>query len=296
LFESIKDHFELCHQELNKKVETLRPILENYLKNNKITFHDLEKSANPTQLKDLMNEFHEKEKIIKQLKPIVNIGIFEFQLDDLLELVSTAPRTWIDKMNKVIPNVLSAKVRSSIERMSEHLNDLSVNPTDVESFIKLKKAVEACNKEKQLHEEMSNDILDLQTIIDASKEIKLQEFDNKLIIELKDISVRYDRKLDATSYFIDNNIQQFRLDLKNEITKFDEQIKNMMSELNNDVLNTYNEDSFNAIDYLEENSLKIKKCLMMKEKYQQQEEDLEIDPAMKSDFENLDNLVYEQQL
>ena len=61
LFESIKDHFELCHQELNKKVETLRPILENYLKNNKINFHDLEKSANPTQLKDLMNEFHEKE-------------------------------------------------------------------------------------------------------------------------------------------------------------------------------------------------------------------------------------------
>ena len=296
LFESIKDHFELCHQELNKKVETLRPILENYLKNNKINFHDLEKSANPTQLKDLMNEFHEKEKIIKQLKPIVNIGIFEFQLDDLLELVSTAPRTWIDKMNKVIPNVLTAKVRSSIERMSEHLNDLSVNPTDVESFIKLKKAVEACNKEKQLHEEMSNDILDLQTIIDANKEIKLQEFDTKLIIELKDISVRYDRKLDATSYFIDNNIQQFRLDLKNEITKFDEQIKNMMSELNNDVLNTYNEDSFNAIDYLEENSLKIKKCLMMKEKYQQQEEDLEIDPTMKSDFENLDNLVYEQQL
>jgi 3-oxoacyl-[acyl-carrier-protein] synthase III len=34
----------------------------------------------------------------------------------------------------------------------------------------------------------------------------------------------------------------------------------------------------------------------MKEKYQQEEEDLELDITMKSDFENLDNLVYEQQL
>ena len=296
LFESLKDHFELCHKELNNCVEKLRPILENYLKNNKINFVDLEKTATPTELKDLLTEFHQKEKEIKQLKSIVNVGIFEFQLDDLLDLVSQAPRAWIEKMNKVIPNVLTTKVKSSIERMSSHLNDLSVNPTDIESFIKLKKAVEACNKEKQLHEDMSNDILDLQTIINDNKEIKLQEYDSKLIIELKDISVKYDRKLDATSYFIDNNIQQFRLDLKNEIQKFDDKIKNMMSELNNDVLNTYNEDSFNAIDYLEENSLKIKKCLMMKEKYQQEEEDLELDSTMRSNFENLDNLEYEQQL
>jgi len=78
-------------------------------------------------------------------------------------------------------------------------------------------------------------------------------------LELKDINVKYDRKLDSTSYFIDNNIQQFRLDLKNEITKFDNEIKSMMSELNNETLNTYNEDTFAAIDFLEENSLKIKK-------------------------------------
>ena len=296
LFESLRENFEKCHQELNKEVDKLRPILENYLKNSKISFAELEKNSTPDQLKSLLSEFQEKEKLMKTLKPIINIGIFEFQLDDLLDMVSEAPRRWIEKMNKVIPNVLTAKMKSSIERMTNHLNELSVNPLDVESFIKLKKAVEACNKEKKLHEDMSNDILDLQSIIDANKEIKLQEYDNKLSIELKDISVKYDRKLDSTSYFIDNNIQQFRLDLKNEITKFDDKIKSMMSELNNDVLNTYNEDPFNAIDYLEENSLKIKKSLMMKEKYQQQEEDLELDETMKSNFENLDNLVYEQEL
>ena len=296
LFESLKDNFELCHKELNKEVEKLRPILENYLKNSKISFPDLERNSTPNQLKELLTEFQEKEKIVKKIKPIINIGIFEFQLDDLLDMVSDAPRQWIEKMNKVIPNVLTTKMNDSIERMSKRLIELNVNPTDVSSFIQLKKAVEACNKEKQLHENMSNDILDLQTIIDANKEIKLQEYDNKLSIELKDTSVKYDRKLDSTSYFIDNNIQQFRLDLRNEITKFDEKIKGMMSELNNDILNTYNEDPFNAIDYLEENSLKIKKSLMMKEKYQQQEEDLELDETMKSNFENLDNLVYEQDL
>ena len=296
LFESLRENFELCHKELNKEVEKLRPILENYLKNSKISFPDLEKNSTPNQLKELYAEFQEKELIVKKIKPIINIGIFEFQLDDLLDMVSNAPRQWIEKMNKVIPNVLTTKMKNSIDRMSKRLTELNVNPTDVTSFIQLKKAVEACNKEKQEHENVSNDIIDLQAIIDNNKEIKLQEYDNKLSIELKDTSVKYDRKLDSTSYFIDNNIQQFRVDLRNEITKFDDKIKGMMSELNNDILNTYDEDPFNAIDYLEENSLKIKKSLMMKEKYQQQEEDLELDETMKSNFENLDNLVYEQDL
>ena len=296
LFESLRENFELCHKELNKEVEKLRPILENYLKNSKISFPDLEKNSTPNQLKELYAEFQEEELIVKKIKPIINIGIFEFQLDDLLDMVSNAPRQWIEKMNKVIPNVLTTKMKNSIDRMSKRLTELNVNPTDVTSFIQLKKAVEACNKEKQEHENVSNDIIDLQAIIDNNKEIKLQEYDNKLSIELKDTSVKYDRKLDSTSYFIDNNIQQFRVDLRNEITKFDDKIKGMMSELNNDILNTYDEDPFNAIDYLEENSLKIKKSLMMKEKYQQQEEDLELDETMKSNFENLDNLVYEQDL
>ena len=295
-FESIKNNFELCHVELNKEVDNLRPILNNYLKNSKINFQELELNATPNELKDLLIEFHEKEKIIKQLKPIKNIGIFEFQLDDLLELVRDAPKSWLEKIRKVIPNVLINKVKKTIERLSKHLIDLNVNPTDIENFIKLKKAVEECNKEKQMHEDISNDILDLQNIIDSYKEIKINDYDNKYLIELKDINVKYDRKLDSTSYFIDNNIQQFRLDLKNEITKFDNEIKSMMTELNNETLNTYNEDTFAAIDFLEENSLKIKKCLTMKEKYQQQEIDLELDETLKSDFENLDNLVYEQEL
>ena len=172
-FESIKANFELCHQELNKEVDNLVPILTNYLKNSKIDFKELEETATPNQLKELMVEFQEKEKIIKKLKPNKNIGIFDFQLDDLLELVSDAPKKWIEKIRKVIPNVLITKVKKTIERLSKHLVELNINPTDIENFIKLKKAVEACNKEKQLHEDINNDIIDLQNIIDSYKEIKI---------------------------------------------------------------------------------------------------------------------------
>ena len=49
----------------------------------------------------------------------------------------------------------------------------------------------------------------------------------------------------------------------------------MISKLNKKTLNTYNKDIFDTIDFQEENGLKIKKSLEMKEKYQQEEEDLE---------------------
>ena len=294
--DSIKYYFDLCHKELEKTIENLRPLLENYQKNENINFNKLKETASPAYLKDLLDDFREEEKNVKALKPVINIGIFEFQIDDLVDLISEDPKKWIEKMKRVIPAILLDKVKKNTFRMKEHLRDLSINPIDVESFIKLKKAVEACNKEKDLHESNSNEILDLQNIIDTNKDIKIPEFDNKFIIELKNVSVQYDRKLDSVSYYIDNNIVQFRAILKNEIKKFDTRVKDLTNGLNNDELNTYNEDTYSAIDFLEENSIQIKKCLESKKKFQQQEDDLEIDSNSKSNFENLELLVYEQEL
>ena len=295
-FDSLKKHFELCHKALENTVKDLMPILESYKKYEKINFKELEENGSPQYLKDLLIEFHEEENKIKLLKPIINIGIFEFQLEDLLDLVSEAPKNWIERMKKVVPKVYLSKVRKNIQRMNAHLTDLNINPNDIESFIRLKKAVESCNREKKLHEDAGNEIIDFQTLLEANKDIKIPEYDLKSVTELKNVNVTYDRKLDSTSYFIDNNISQFKVDLKNEITKFDNYVKDLNTELNNDILNTYNEDTYNALDYLEENSLKINKCLSMKEKYQQQENDLELDITMKSNFENFENLVYHQEL
>ena len=84
-FDALKKYFELCHKGIEKTVQDLMPILENYKKFEKISFKELEESATPQYLKNLLDEFTEEEKRIKLLKPIINIGIFEFQLDDLLD-------------------------------------------------------------------------------------------------------------------------------------------------------------------------------------------------------------------
>ena len=295
-FNSIRENFDKCHEELNKYAESLVPIYRTYLEYNKLNFKSLEESATPKQLKDLLEDFKNQEKIIKALRPFKNIGIFQFQLDDLLEMITEAPRQWLEKIKIVIPNVLIAKENALIEKLTEYLNELSDPVESVETFIKLKKIIEKCNKDKQNIEDESNDIIDLQQILENNKEIKLQEYDQKLSTELKSVTVNYERKLDGQSYFIDNNISSYRAKLKAEIDRFDQQIKGMITELNNETLNKYNEDTFEAIDFLEENSLKIQKCVREEEKYKQEEEDLEVDPLARSNFTNLRDLVYDQEL
>ena len=295
-FNTIRENFDKCHDELNKYADSLVPIYRTYLEYNKLNFKNLEKTSTPKELKDLLDDFKAKDKFIKSLKPFKNIGLFQFQLDDLLEMITEAPKQWLEKIKVVIPNVLVAKENALIEKLSGYVKELNDPVENVESFIKLKKVVEKCNKDKPNTEEASNDIIDLQQILENNKDIKLQEYDQKLATELKSISVTYDRKLDGQSYFIDNNISSYRGKLKAEIDRFDQQIKGMISELNNETLNKYNEDTFNAIDFLEENSLKIQKCVREEEKYKQEEEDLEVDPLSRSNFTNLRDLVYDQEL
>ena len=295
-FNTIRDNFDKCHEELNKYAESLVPLYRTYLDYNKLNFKELEKTSTPKELKDLLEDFKNQDKIIKAIKPFKNIGLFQFQLDDLLEMITEAPKQWLDKIKIVIPNVLVAKENALIEKLTGYLKELSEPVENVESFIKLKKAVEKCNKDKVNTEAESNDIIDLQQIVENNKDIKLQEYDQKLATELKSVSVNYDRKLDGQSYFIDNNISSYRGKLKAEIDKFDQQIKGMITELNNETLNKYSEDTFNAIDFLEENSLKIQKCVRQEEIYKQEEEDLEVDPLSRSNFTNLRDLVYDQEL
>ena len=91
-FNSIRENFDKCHEELNKYAESLVPIYRTYLEYNKLNFKSLEESATPKQLKDLLEDFKNQEKIIKALRPFKNIGIFQFQLDDLLEMITDSIR------------------------------------------------------------------------------------------------------------------------------------------------------------------------------------------------------------
>ena len=295
-FNSIRENFDKCHEELNKYVESLVPIYRTYLEYSKLNFKKLEQTGTPKELKDYLDDFKNQNVIIKALRPFKNIGLFQFQLDDLLDMITEAPKQWIDRMKIVIPNVIVAKENALIEKLKGYLKELSEPVESVETFIRLKKVVEKCNKDKQNTEDDSNEIIDLQQILENNKDIKLQDYDEKLGTELKSVNVSYERKLDGQSYFIDNNISSYRAKLKIEIERFDQQIKGMISELNNETLNRYNEDTFNAIDFLEENSRKIQACVREEEKYKQEEIDLEVDELSRSNFTNLRDLVYDQEL
>ena len=295
-FNSIKNTFNNCTKALYEYSEELKPILENYTTYNKIDFKELENSATPDELKDLLEKFISEAHVIRKLKVNVHCGIFEFNLEDLIEKVVDAPKFWLSKIRTVIPTVFISKINYGINKLGNYLNNLSVNPSDVESFIKLKKAVEECTKDRKQTEKESNDIMDLTALVQNDKEIKIQDYDIKLQTELKDISVKYERKLDTTSFYIDNNIQKFRLDLKTDIQNFDNQIKGMIIELNTDLLNQYADNTYAALSFLEENNVKISQAIKMKEKYRTLEDDLEIDETQRSNFENLDNLEYDYNL
>ena len=78
----------------------------------------------------LLESFKEKDKIIKELRTIKHIRIFEFLIDDLLELIFNAPKNWIDKIKVEIPNVLVFKVNEPIDKTNLHHKNLSNSVTD----------------------------------------------------------------------------------------------------------------------------------------------------------------------
>ena len=85
----------------------------------------------------------------------------------------------------------------------------------------MKKAVEFCVSQKSDISDKIDEIQELNTIIITHKEIKFEDFERKkydLLIGLKN---NYERKMDSMTYFIDQNIKQFRQDLILKIKKKD---------------------------------------------------------------------------
>ena len=187
-------------------------------------------------------------------------------------------------------------VRNHSEQLNNYVTKMNVNPTDIESFIKLKKACEAGTNGKDEAERQFNDIIDLSNIVTNDKDMKLSDLDDKEIIEDKDISVKFTRKLDATTYLIENNIQKFRQELKTKISKFDEEVKVLQADLNKDEINKYSDQSIDALTCLDNFSISIKQKIMQRDQYKQLEDDLEFEPNLKSNFTNLDNVEYDYHL
>ena len=208
-------------------------------------------------------------------------------------MVQKAPEQWMTKMRELIPKVLFSKLKLLISDLNTYIKKFSTQVVDVETFINLKLAVEEINKNKETIEAKSHEINDILQII-REKDIKIPEFDTKLITEKEALYVDFEKRLDNMLYYIENNLAKYRKELKDNIHRFDKEIKIMSDELNNDILNVYNEENYSAIFYIEDKSVPIKKLIDKKEFFKQQEILIEIDD--KSSFKNLEDLVYEYEL
>ena len=90
------------------------------------------------------------------------------------------------------------------------------------------------------------------------------------------------------------NIVNYRKELKEKIENFDKKIHYIKNRINTDNINKYSKEQFNAIMELENQSVRIKKKEEKKSKFIALEKDIKMEVF--SNFENLDNLLYEYEV
>lgn len=294
IFDTIRETVGKCFEAMEIYCSELNPVLRNFNQYNSIKFEALQEDAKPEDLKDYLSKFASEGVEIAKIKPKKNMGIFEFNLENLIEMVQNAPAFWLSTMRDLIPKLLINKLKSLIQILNSYLKRLSIQVIDVETFISLKQSVKEINEDKNRIEMKNTEISDIINIIKDDAEIKIPEYDNKMIREKETLYVEFLKKHDNMFYYVENNLSKYRNELKISINRFDKEIKNMMDELNVDILNVYNEDNYSAIFYIEDKSVPIRKLIDKKEVFISQENAIEIDEN--SDFESLDNLVYDYEL
>ena len=299
LYDNIKNSFEKCRRALDDKVESLGPILIKNNKYMKTNFKKLEEEADHNQLKQFIDEFKKMEVSVKKLEKKVNIGIFEFQLDLLLDQVVPSPQYLLNKIYVTIPKILGKRINKLSERTDKYneLLDINVAKGDVEAFLKLKKEVEDCSNKRQEVENEMEEINELNLIINNHyKEMRLEDYERRRFDHLLNSRTNFERKLDSMIYFIEQNIKLFRSALMVKIRKYDEMLKKIYDDLNDNIVNQYNDDTSVPLLFLQEKYFLIAKATENKKVFQQQEEEIEMNEADRSNFENLDLVTYEHDL
>ena len=295
---SIKSSFDKCRNALDGAAEDLTPSLVNYNKFTKINFNKVEEEATHTELNEYILSFKAEDDRVKKISKKINIGIFEFHLEDFLNQIIGTPIACLTKIYSIIPKIMVRKVMELTDEIDTSYNKINiiVGPGDIESFIKLKKSVDVCTEKRNKIEDEMDEIRELNNIVNNYKEIKVEDFDKRKYDHLINIRTKYERFLDSMIYFIDQNIKQYRADLMVKIRKYDEMLNKIHDELNEEQINTYNEDTLGPLLFLEDKSLLISKAAENKKIFQQQEIDIEMEEGDKSNFENLDLVTYEYEL
>lgn len=299
---SIKEIVNNSYQSIVEYSNKILPILQNYNKFEALNFKEFN-NAKAEVLKSFLDKFLNESLEIAAIKPIVTKGIFDFNLDNLyidflirIMMISSAPANWISNIRDLIPKIAVNKLKELIKNLNLFLKKLNQRPDekDVETFITLKKDLEEIQDNKQKIEEQVQEIDDILLIVKTYKDIKIPEYESKLIKEKESLYVDFTKKIDAASYFIEMNIVRYRKELKDNIDRFDKKIHNLKNKINTDIINKYSKEQFSAIIELENQSVKIKKKKEKQKKFQELERDIKMEVF--STFENLDNLVYEYEV
>ena len=122
----IKDNFNKCCNALTNYVTSFEPILLNYNICYKISFNELQKTATAV-LKKYIKNFEEEVTKIRQLKKFINIGLFELDSTQFLEIVIDTPRNWLEKIRNIIPQIIVYKYRDLISILENLLKELSID-------------------------------------------------------------------------------------------------------------------------------------------------------------------------
>ena len=114
-FTRIKTVVDNSFIELEKYTKGLIPIKQNHQKYSLINLDELNENVKSEELKDLYEKFKFEDDRIKKIKSRVHIGIFEYNTENLIDLIKDSPQVWVQTMKETIPRILILKINEFIQ-------------------------------------------------------------------------------------------------------------------------------------------------------------------------------------
>ena len=294
LINSIKNYFYKLGDELNKKVEELRNILDNYYKYSKIDFKEFEENCTPTRFQEYLDfVYEEKEKTLK-LNKINNIGLFELNIEQLLDLITNAPNKFINKAKKIVPIVLKNKQNCLISLLNENIKELSKEVKNVEGFLVLKNSFENCKNERYKIDEIEAEIGDYIEIINNKKNrmaFDQVNLENQSFLRI--LNLHYEEIFQKINYDIDNSIKKYKDILILNIKGFQKELEDISNQLNTDLINKHCNNYNDALIELKGLSLKIVSLKEKKDIFLKESGELELEEHYIEIIKRLDTIINE---
>ena len=294
LINNIKSNFYKIGDELNKKMDELKIILLNYNKYLKLNFKEFEENSTPEKIQEYLDFVNQERLKTLKLTKINNIGLFELNIEQLLELITQGPNIYLKKAKEIVPRIVKNKQTNLINLLNGYIQELSKEIKNVQGFIKLKHAFEDCRHNKDMVDEIETEIGEYIDIMKNKKNripVDQNFIENQSILRI--LKLQYEELYQKISFEIENNTKRYRDKLINNINDFDKDLEKASKQLNDDLINNYSKninDVFIEIKGLEikVDSLKEKKDLFLEQAYE-----LELEEQFFKNIKNTDKIVNE---